>query len=174
MTFSYDYIQLDGRAMISFSRTDAMPPVTSLPDVSAFAWSRASDVRVVATDQPGGAGVATVYAAADDGHQCFDHWPAPCTPVTGPLHLGDGFHRITYWSVDGIGNVERPQEIERGDRHDATGARAERPAAVIDLEQPRRGRALHLLERRRLVHLARSSPATRSRSSSPVKAPTWP
>jgi hypothetical protein len=104
----YDYLQLDSRAMLSISRDDTVPPSTALLDVVPLVWTNQANVRIVATDQPGGAGIEAVNASVDDGFTCQNRWPAPCAAVTGPLHLGEGPHNVTYWSVDRYGNTERP------------------------------------------------------------------
>jgi Nidogen-like len=96
--------------------TDSTPPTTtasasSQPDTAG--WNN-SDVTValLATDDPGGSGVAQSYYAVDNA-ACTSSNVSSCSIYTGsPVPVsGDGIHTVTFFSKDNAGNVEAAKTV---------------------------------------------------------------
>ncbi len=78
---------------------DTIAPTTS-SDASATYPLGTGQIRLTATDNVGGSGVAHTYYTWDDGPQV----ESTLIGVTGA-----GTHHIDYWSVDWAGNIEAPK-----------------------------------------------------------------
>lgn len=78
---------------------DSTRPVTTATGLSAAGFWHRAPVRVSlsAVDNAGGAGLAATHYTINGG--------APQTYV-GPFTLGNGAHKVTYWSADLAGNIE--------------------------------------------------------------------
>jgi hypothetical protein len=80
---------------------DSIAPTTTATGLQTAVggpWVKASSrVSFSAADDGGGSGVAATYYTIDGG---------PQQTYAAPFTLSDGAHTVTYWSVDGVGNVE--------------------------------------------------------------------
>ena len=85
-------------AHLGYANIDANPPLTGAQGLLASAnpaWENRPLVTLSATD-PESRVADTYYQIAGAAQQTY----------TAPFTLADGAHTVTYWSVDGVGNVE--------------------------------------------------------------------
>ena len=83
-------------------RIDTRPAVTptGLQPDNHSGWRTTSQTVSLATDDMGGSGVAATYYTLDGG---------PRSAYSGAFVVSsDGRHRVTYWAVDALGNVQTP------------------------------------------------------------------
>jgi hypothetical protein len=105
--FVYEYHALDHAGNASTTHTctvkiDTQAPVTTTADLQPDNHSgwRTTSKTVTLTSADAGAGVSVTYYTFDGGAR---------QTYAGPFSVsGSGAHRVTYWSVDAIGNVEGP------------------------------------------------------------------
>ena len=88
-----------GRAFVYL--LDSTAPITTATGLhtSAGLWQRAAArVSLSATDEVGGSGLAAspTYCTVDGTKRAY----------AGPFTLGNGAHKVVYWSVDLAGNIE--------------------------------------------------------------------
>ena len=105
---AYEFRALDGAGNASATgactvRIDTSAPLTSAgglqPD-NHSGWRTTSQVVSLSADDQGGSGVASVTYTLDGGAR--HTYGAPFTVS------GSGRHRVTYWAVDALGNLESP------------------------------------------------------------------
>jgi hypothetical protein len=94
---------------------ESTPPVTAptlTPALNAAGWTRTDTVvRLDATDNPGGTGVATTYYAVDSAG-CTPAALAQCAVYDAPFAVtAEGIHTISYFSVDKAGNAESLHQL---------------------------------------------------------------
>jgi hypothetical protein len=85
-------------AATGYLDVDSTSPATKATGLSATAdpaWSAADTVSLAATDAL--SGVAATFYKVDGG---------TAKTYSAPFELADGRHTVTFWSVDGAGNVE--------------------------------------------------------------------
>ena len=90
------------QAGAGYVNIDSTPPQTGAAGLVASARSGWSTGLVTVTLKPSdaGCGVQATYYTIDGGGQ---------QSYTGPFQIsGEGSHAVTYWSVDALGNTERP------------------------------------------------------------------
>ena len=78
---------------------DHTAPVTTSNASTATPYAWHADVPLTGTDEVGGSGVAHTYYTVDGG---------AAREGTAAIVAGVGAHTITFWSVDGAGNIESP------------------------------------------------------------------
>jgi hypothetical protein len=84
---------------------DSAPPVTT-DDAPTGPVNASVDVHLEATD--GESGIAATYASVDGG--AFQ--ATTTVTISAPAdHSGDGAHTLSYYSVDGAGNVEATRSV---------------------------------------------------------------
>jgi hypothetical protein len=85
-------------AHTGYADVGSAAPTTTAPGLSntpSPAWTKNATMTLTAADA--GSGVAHTYYTLDGGAQAT---------YTAPVHLADGAHTVTYWSVDTIGTIE--------------------------------------------------------------------
>jgi hypothetical protein len=95
----------------SVAPKDATPPVTTAtasPAPNGAGWNNtAVSVTLSASDDAtGGSGITATYYAVDNA-TCGSATPTNCSTYATPFSVtAEGTHTVTYFSVDGAGNVE--------------------------------------------------------------------
>ena len=87
-----------GSMPVSALSVDDVTAPTTVPDAVA-SYSGTGEIRLAATDDPGGSGVAHTYYRWDGGPQIE-------STIIGVS--GVGTHQVVFWSVDEAGNAEAP------------------------------------------------------------------